>query len=793
MDQVCKALAPSKHHGRRFAFLVVLACTLTACGTIAWRHKPPVAKNAYDVGNVYVSAYPVVAWSDISSALVPNRNWTITDATSQAVNVTSTQSLQVASSLAAALGIDITGGTPSPAAGSSGTSGASSTAAPTIPSLSSASQLPTLPALAALSGLTAADGAQLLVASTALFQQAAILDNQITDQLMPYGYIAHLLTFQINLQPSRRDWSYNALVNITLIPAPFESAVVASRKTAPYDDGQAPVIIKPLIITDALETSSTARSIQEIRQALAQLSATVGHNGLAGLLGWGQNAQQSSAGYSNNSLVTAGVIDDSTLRVRLGAESDGNGNLVMAPRTYNVSVMVLTRTGDPVKGLIGVSQLEAITHTSFEPTEQSLGHGVVAPAPLDSYRNEQKLAKRIMNLIHGYDYPALQHNCGVEPSDQENPDSKFQESGHFDEATYLQFLRFVTHGDYAAVDECLHVGAAATIEDQERLYRMLAEMHELQYDTRYSRVIIPLGNDGTPRLPDTGQYGIVSDKEGQETITLMGGRNLRAEYLHPRVLLSQDAKGWVLPTNVTVTTANQSTLAISFAAPSTLKTTNPVATDGTPNKAPTGNQLSRLEIVLGPDYGQPCGVPSHGCYFNFLIQSAANESSTAAAASTTTVAGPPTAASAGCQGTLPLLSVSATTLRPIRDLSGLFEAGVNLSIGDLKKFAANCVTPSGTDQSSPLYKPPYSLVVTNSDLASHQDAPGSTCLTLNGNQLQPTAAGNCVSRLELDDLVDGSSVTLSLTDSNQKPLPSATVTLHVAYPDHSNRDLWPIH
>lgn len=743
--------------------LLALTCMLVACGTIVWRQKLPVARYSQDVGNVYVSAYPVVPWSDISKSLEPNRHWNIKDATNQAINVTSTQSLQVISSLAAALGVSIPGGSappgsPSGTSAPSSTDGSSSSPAgstSSTPTPSSASQLPQLPALAALTGLATSDGAQRLVASTALFQQAAILDNQIPDQLIPAHYCAYLLTLQVNLQPSRRDWSYNAFVNITLIPAPFANAYVNSKETLPYNGDQAPVIIKPLIITDALETSSTARSVEEIRQALAQLSAAAGKAGVSGLIGGGHNALQSIAGYRSNSLVTAGVLDDSTLHVRLGAETEGNGNRFLTPRTYNISMMVLTRAGDPVTRERGVFELEAITHTYFEPTARLLGNSNRAPTALPSSRHVDALAGKVRRLILSYGYSPLERNCGTHRDPEGSIESHIGNTNDKGYKRYLNFLRFVTHSDYEAIQDCLHTGPAVALVEQERLYRMLAQINELQDRGRFSRMLIPLGGDGMPRLPSPKQFGIVSDSNGQETVTLMGGRNLRASFLHPRIRLSGKNQAWLFPTKILVTGDGRPSVSIAFDAPSDL---TPIGSSGKGD----ATTLSQLDIALGQGSGRKCNGRTDVCYENFLVNTANKKRSAILPA--------------GCQKQA-LLSVSATTLWPARDVKGVFAAPIDVSLGDLKAFRATCVTLSADKQKIPVFKQPYRLVVSHADIASFQRS----CLMISGAELQPAKNGRCISRLMLDDLVGGSTVNLSLVDRTGKQLPSATVSLGVAY------------
>ena len=116
------------------------------------------------------------------------------------------------------------------------------------------------------------DASTQLTVGSSVFQLAQILDNQISKSIAPKGYQAHLLTFQVNLQPKGRNLPYDAYVNLTIMPASWDVAIAGSEMLARDSAELSPVIIYPLVISDSMESSNVGRSVEAIRQAAFALS-----------------------------------------------------------------------------------------------------------------------------------------------------------------------------------------------------------------------------------------------------------------------------------------------------------------------------------------------------------------------------------------------------------------------------------------------------------------------------------------------------------------------------------------
>jgi hypothetical protein len=747
----------------RSVCLVFAASLLCSCATST--EKPaPVARTAQQIANVYVSAYPDVPWADISASLSPARGWKITDAQQLAANATAAQSFLVSSLFAASLGINAptvtnspasTAATPAPAAVTAGTT-TTPGVIPTLPALPTLAQPTTPPTVASPSTLSPVDGSELLVTSTALFQQAAIIDNQISKQYIPRGYVPHLITFQINLQPTSPDWSYDAFVDVTLIPSPFGAAVTTSAATHQGLDGLPPVMVKPLIITDALETSSVQRSVQQIRQALLQLSGSIGTTGAAGGAGYNRLSQIGLAGYDKNSLVTAGRVTDATIRIRLGAGYSGSSYPTLIPRTYNVSLFVLMRN-QPIDGSHDrqPSQLAAITHTFFLPARASgvngggkqftdPEYGYVKSA---SFRDRRAIATSVRKVVDSFGYEPLVDDCAISSSTGDDDSSGSHSKESLD--TYLDFLRAVDRGDYVAIKKCLRIRDDAVAQDVETLYRLISSLSELQVTTLYSRLAIPL-KDVFPELPDERQLALVTDNadSGQETVTLRGGRNLSGAQVDPAALLSfSDGRmAWLKPIQMSYTADSlPPKLEMVFPSPGTLGPVTAAAVPAsTDPAAPPSAQLQGIRIELkresadGPD-------TLDTAWYSHLAKVATTTGKTA------------TSGAACATGQKPI-STTATVVRQTDVGSGGTVATLNVTAGDLAKIAGACSQTFG-GTSTPTLSQPFWLVVTGAD-----PTPDGTCFTMGKRGIQLKTDGQCTGVLQLHNLTPEVPLTLSVTD-----------------------------
>src|SRR5205085_3330946 len=99
-----------------------------------------------------------------------------------------------------------------------------------------------------------------------------------------------------------------------------------------------------------------------------------------------------------------------TLRVRLGAENSGSSGLAMVPRSYNISVVALTRI-DAADDSKTVTQLSVVAHTTiFDEKGKALESGIS--------RNREQLAIKVGDTVSPFSYASIGGVCydpGVDP------------------------------------------------------------------------------------------------------------------------------------------------------------------------------------------------------------------------------------------------------------------------------------------------------------------------------------------------------------------------------------------
>lgn len=417
---------------------VSLFAALCGCESLPNLFTNTSVKYSQDAGNVYVSAYPEVPWSDVSASLSPNNDLSITEARDIAASTTQEQISQFLSTFAAALNVSLPTVTKSVTDnitnGVTKTSGTITHVSPEVPTSSGtpATTLPSLtPDFSKALPASAVDGNTLLTEGTALYQYARILDSQIAKQYLPDGYSAHLLTLQVDLQPARRDLAYDAYTDVDFMPSVLTAAYLANAQDSDEED-QAPVVITPLVITDAMETTNVGRSIEALRQAAIQLSGMVYGAGINGGLGGGSERNQTITGLDKNSLVTVGRITDHTVRIRIGAENSGSHGLALVPRAYNVSFMVLVRDTQQAKSSSDTPELSIVAHTEFRPVDGG--------ATLLEGRDRKKLAQTVDDTVRSFGFHAVD-DCEVKsPNEIDGP---------------LNLLRAVDEGDYRTAFACI--------------------------------------------------------------------------------------------------------------------------------------------------------------------------------------------------------------------------------------------------------------------------------------------------------------------------------------------------
>lgn len=514
------------------------------------------APDSEGAANIYVSAYPAVPWSEISAKLEPKHALTTEQARNLAAQTTQVQVSQFLSTFAASLGIGLpvktfSSTTTLKADGTEESTGTRTRGSGTAPTGSGVATT-TIPDTALAADLSKGpfapglDASTLLNVGTAVYQQAQILDNQITKGVLPKGYQAHLVTLQVNLQPKSRTVSYDAYLNVTFLPKDFAEANATSSQLVGNDGAGNPpaVIVYPLVISDAMETTSVGKSVEAVRQAALQLAGVIGAVGVNAGVSGGTDKLEAALGLDKNSLVTVGRVSDHTLRIRLGAQNAGSQKYAIVPRTHNISVVVLTRWDKGPKDR--VTSLSVITHTNLVSTDS----GVSLTSGRD--RNRRDLAIRVAKVIDLYHFGPVGENCtlGRKSSPRSSllaTDQTVPASEEPDIDKHLDLLRAVDRGDYQTVAACLDVNTMSA-SDEAAYRRLLAALMEIQGDSRYSKLQIALRQIRDPILPPNDQLVIYTDDgKAPMSFVVRGGVGLTDENVKAELAVAKMSGSTLTP------------------------------------------------------------------------------------------------------------------------------------------------------------------------------------------------------------------------------------------------------
>jgi hypothetical protein len=525
----------------------ILTISMASCGhnDLFQSYEPDEDE---DIANVFVNAYPAVPWSAIADKLEPKNNLTIEQARGLAAITTQAQLSQFLSTFGAGIAAGLPGITQSTtttlaADGSKETTGTRTSSSGTLPtsagvpasSITVSTAMPGLPTLPSGLGI---DGSTLLTAGTALYQQAQILDNQITHALMPIGYQAHLITFQVNLQPKRRDLSYDTYVDIDLQPGSWDEAISGANSNGP------PVSVYPLIVTDAFETTSMARSLEALRQASLQLSGMISGVGLSAGSAGGSDKRDSMISLDKNNLITVGRVNHHAVRVRLGAVNSGVSGMAMLPRSYNVSLVVLTRVGVTANQAKAISRLYALTNTSFVSALDGKIH-MLGPA-----RSRHKLAQRVATALNAYGFPLHIDRCKQAYPQESNEKMAGDSLSMLEVTAYLELLRAVDQGDYEKVTTCLNLPTSMNSSTQFTLRRLLAQLSGIQIDSKRATMLLTLRPVLDPLLPQENQLIEIIDDQNNSSAVLRGSQGISTDRLRAELQLEQGTA--LLPSSLTV-------------------------------------------------------------------------------------------------------------------------------------------------------------------------------------------------------------------------------------------------
>jgi hypothetical protein len=188
--------------------------------------------------------------------------------------------------------------------------------------------------------------------AAALVQEVAML-NTALDYIDgagtgPYG--TYILRLRVAMQPRAPNQPYNALIALGFfcVPEGVPGSSYPDYDARPYK-GSGFAKVYPLLVTDDLESTSTARSAQLITQLSIAVTGMLGPTGIGGLFNSDRSKIRSLLGKDLNSTFSISRTADNAVSVRLGAPRQPTAGYAMISRNHAVSVVLqVPKTGCPI-------------------------------------------------------------------------------------------------------------------------------------------------------------------------------------------------------------------------------------------------------------------------------------------------------------------------------------------------------------------------------------------------------------------------------------------------------------
>lgn len=146
----------------------------------------------------------------------------------------------------------------------------------------------------------------------------------------------YVLRFRIRVTPVAPNQPYNSFVSVGFFCTAEGNAI--PRDFAPPSD--AFVKVHPLLVSDDLSTTATARTAQLITQLSVALSGMLGSAGFGGLFSSNTNKIRTLLGKDMDSTLSVARSSDNTIVARLGAPRQPTAGYAMIDRNYAISVIL---------------------------------------------------------------------------------------------------------------------------------------------------------------------------------------------------------------------------------------------------------------------------------------------------------------------------------------------------------------------------------------------------------------------------------------------------------------------
>lgn len=181
-------------------------------------------------------------------------------------------------------------------------------------------------------------------AAVALNQEVQIL-NAYLKHAVPAGYKAYVVRLQVGLVPYARNQPYDAYATFGFFPRGYTPPITATKgQRTPWAKLPPPIAV-PLLVSDNLEGTLHARTIEQMRQFTLGIAAMLQGVGLEGEFENLVKRLERVFGTDFNSLLTVGQLAPNVIRVRFGAMNQPDARYAMVPRNNYVSVLMLIPEG----------------------------------------------------------------------------------------------------------------------------------------------------------------------------------------------------------------------------------------------------------------------------------------------------------------------------------------------------------------------------------------------------------------------------------------------------------------
>ena len=311
----------------------VLAFGLVACsGVDQALFEPFRPKTQGDAGSIHLAVAPPIPFSAVSKTLSPTFALTGDQAFAAAIPTTGYMEDRFFELFSAAVGLAPATSTVTGVAGN----GSAPTATP--PTTHLADSTKSVLATGDTGRPLKQDPMLQYSAATALYQEVRLLEQYVSYAAQRYDYKAFVVRMNIGVQPFARAEPYDVYSSIGFFPSlpSTQTCAAATGVSAP----RFPYVL-PLLVTDNLEGTATAKSAESIAQLALAISVLA--QGFAGnaSFGYTRDRLKSVLGTDLNSLLTVSRTADNVIQARLGAASQPTSRFAIVPRNHTITVLML--------------------------------------------------------------------------------------------------------------------------------------------------------------------------------------------------------------------------------------------------------------------------------------------------------------------------------------------------------------------------------------------------------------------------------------------------------------------